>query len=523
MQDKSDDDIFFDAIGDENQMKVIQEQIKEASMMETQSKLEISKHGSSTGESPDRTLQEIHNKIQAKLEDNSDVSRSIESTGITKNINQNPIQMSSNLSSKNKFFAMLGKKPIEAEFSRESIKQNNMNHSNFGNLICLQFIDDDKKQENETFAASKKDKAASSTWIAKFSPNDKFLATGGSDGILRVYKINIMDSDNHNSSFAGIDPDFQVMDPNCYRYVGHKFDIIDLSWFKDSKLLLTSSVDKTVILWNVESKELVKIFEHSDIVSCISFHPFVDEFFASGCFDKIIRIWDINETKVVDWVQTNDLITAITFSPDKNHLLVGFFKGTIKIYRTDQGKLKFAMEITCKNAFSWGKVNKVGKKVTAILFTEEDEFLVMTNDSRMRLIDFKNYETKVKYKGHSSGKYHIQPSYNALKELILLGSEDGRVYVWNKTTDYVSQINPIQKKNRNTSYESFKPFSKANTTCSVWLPFPALKKYKEKVLSIWKDIYVDNLMILFSSDGKIKVLGNLIELEAEQPSERRFS
>ena len=32
---------------------------------------------------------------------------------------------------------------------------------------------------------------------------------------------------------------------------------------------------------------------------------------------------------------------------------------------------------------------------------------------------------------------------SALKELILLGSEDGRVYCWNKTTDYVSQINPM--------------------------------------------------------------------------------
>jgi len=50
----------------------------------------------------------------------------------------------------------------------------------------------------------------------------------------------------------------------------------------------------------------------------------------------MIRIWDINEAKVVDWVQTNDLITALTFSPDKIHLLVGFYKGTVKIYRTDQ-------------------------------------------------------------------------------------------------------------------------------------------------------------------------------------------
>jgi len=38
----------------------------------------------------------------------------------------------------------------------------------------------------------------------------------------------------------------------------------------------------------------------------------------------------------VDWIQTNDIITALAFSPDKVHLLVGFFKGTVKIYRIDQ-------------------------------------------------------------------------------------------------------------------------------------------------------------------------------------------
>jgi len=274
-----------------------------------------------------------------------------------------------------------------------------------------------------------------------------------------------------------------------------------------------------VILWNVEEKCLMKIFEHSDIVSCLSFHPFVDEFFATGCFDKMIRIWDINETKVVDWVQTGDLITAMTFSPDKNHLLVGFYKGTVKIYRTDQGKLKFTMEIVCKNSFAWGKLNKVGKKVTGIIFTEDYEFLVMTNDSRMRLVDMNTYETKMKYKGHTSGKYHIQPSYNYEKELILSGSEDEKVYVWNKISDYVPQLNPIysfQKANRNTSYEVFKPFPKSNTTCAIWVPFSAVQKYREKVLSVWKDIYVDNLMILFSSDNRIKVVGNMIELDAIQ-------
>jgi len=74
----------------------------------------------------------------------------------------------------------------------------------------------------------------------------------------------------------------------------------------------------------------------------------------------------------------------------------------------------------------------------------------------------------------------------------------------------------FQKANRNTSYEVFKPFPKAHTTCAIWVPFAAVKKYREKVLSVWKDIYVDSMMILFSSDSRIKVVGNLIELDSTQ-------
>jgi len=99
--------------------------------------------------------------------------------------------------------------------------------------------------------------------------------------------------------------------------------------------LLTASIDKKVILWSLKKQTFLKVFDHSDIVSCVSFHPLVDEFFVSGCFDKIARVWDINENKVVDWVQLNDYITALTFSPDKQHLLIGNTKGIVKIYKAD--------------------------------------------------------------------------------------------------------------------------------------------------------------------------------------------
>ena len=69
------------------------------------------------------------------------------------------------------------------------------------------------------------------------------------------------------------------------------------------------------------------------------------------------------------------------------------------------------MEIVCKNSKSFGQVNKHGKKVTNITFVDENQFLVSTNDSRMRLIDFRNFETLMKYKGYTNKKYQIKPLY----------------------------------------------------------------------------------------------------------------
>ena len=116
------------------------------------------------------------------------------------------------------------KRIVEAEFAREDIKQNNMDYSNFGNLICLQFIDAEKKQSSFDISTFKK----SSTWVAKFSPNIKLLATGGSDGILRIFKVNIVDEKIYPEG----ELDFQILDPNFQSFIGHKFDIVDISWFK---------------------------------------------------------------------------------------------------------------------------------------------------------------------------------------------------------------------------------------------------------------------------------------------------
>ena len=69
------------------------------------------------------------------------------------------------------------------------------------------------------------------------------------------------------------------------------------------------------------------------------------------------------------------------------------------------------MEVSCKNKYSFGKLNNTGKKITSIVFTDDQEFLVTTNDSRMRLINFLTFKTIMKYKGHVNKSHLISASY----------------------------------------------------------------------------------------------------------------
>ena len=46
---------------------------------------------------------------------------------------------------------------------------------------------------------------------------------------------------------------------------GHFYDVVDLSWTRDSTTLISSSFDKTFVIWNIKadgSGEKVRSFEH---------------------------------------------------------------------------------------------------------------------------------------------------------------------------------------------------------------------------------------------------------------------
>ncbi|KNA09591.1 hypothetical protein SOVF_152250 [Spinacia oleracea] len=212
--------------------------------------------------------------------------------------------------------------------------------------------------------------------------------------------------------------------PIC-SFQGHSDDVLDLSWSK-SQLLLSSSMDKTVRLWNLSSKTCLKIFSHSDYVTCIQFNPVDDRYFISGSLDAKVRIWSIPDRQVVDWNDLHEMVTAACYTPDGQGALVGSYKGSCRLYNTSENKLQQKCQINLQNK----KKRSHLKKITGFQFApgSSSEVLITSADSRVRVVD--GLDLVHKFKGFRNTNSQISASLTANGKYVVCASEDSHVYVW---------------------------------------------------------------------------------------------
>lgn len=91
-------------------------------------------------------------------------------------------------------------------------------------------VDDDSNAPEEPVGA---------VWVLKFSKDGRYLASGGQDCVLRVWRV-IGDDGQDNQqtedeTTKGVPKDESVKvfeDKPVYEYEGHQADILDISWSK---------------------------------------------------------------------------------------------------------------------------------------------------------------------------------------------------------------------------------------------------------------------------------------------------
>ena len=135
----------------------------------------------------------------------------------------------------------------------------------------------------------------SQIWVAAFSPDGTYLATGGKDAVINVWKVLSLEDVN--------DDPYQMFHKVPHRiFKEHELDVLSIVWkVKNNNEFLSSSLDHKIILWSVNTADMaLRVFDSPDVVSCLATHPEQTNIFFAGSLDKKFYTWDIREPEPVD-------------------------------------------------------------------------------------------------------------------------------------------------------------------------------------------------------------------------------
>jgi WD40 repeat protein len=224
----------------------------------------------------------------------------------------------------------------------------------------------------------------------------------------------------------------------------YSYAITCLDWSTHSTLL-SSSIDHTIKEWGIQPDSLNTFSFHCKPVSVL-YLPQDNNFFVAAFEDFIIRSVYIPNKQVVFSYEIYEEIISMGISETGNVLAVGMNKGKVVPFTVREADLKL-IDRPVLNARNKRGFKKGGKKVTGIFFLSDEELIVTTLDSNVRLFNLQDYQMKQKYKGAvlKSGGFRAETTHD--KKFVVCGCESGKFLIWNCFL-------PMELKNK--KYESVK-------------------------------------------------------------------
>ncbi|KAG7599863.1 WD40 repeat [Arabidopsis suecica] len=308
-------------------------------------------------------------------------------------------------------------KSSEARMSRVKVKTNKKSHVELSAAYMVQKINGHKGK----------------IWVLKFSPDGKYLATGGEDGVVKIWRITLSDSllasfmrqqepiSQQEALVLFPQKAFHIEETPFQELYGHTGDVLDLAW-SDSNLLLSASKDKTVRLWRIGSDQCLHVFHHNNYVTCVEFNPVNKNNFLSGSIDGKARIWGLSEERVVAWTDVRDSISAICYQPNGNGFVVGCITGNCRFYQISGNDVIMDEQILIRGR----------NRITTVEFCpgSSEKLMVSSDDSKVRIFD----KTQIFHKFKAPSKYGKQSSASFVSftgKHILSVRRGLGVYLWN--------------------------------------------------------------------------------------------
>ena len=197
-----------------------------------------------------------------------------------------------------------------------------------------------------------------------FSPDGKFLVSGGYDDTVKLWRS--------NGTLLKILKD-------------HKEDVIDAIFSPNGELLASASRDGTIKLWNREGEELQELSGLTSTILEVSFSP--DNLtLALGSADATVKLWNFSDGSVPEELGKHDRrVTSLSFSSN-GELASASCDGTIKLWNRNR---KFPAHTECVERVRFspdGELLASGSEDTTVKLWNRDGSLLKTLQGHSELV-----------------------------------------------------------------------------------------------------------------------------------------
>ncbi|MBD2500555.1 WD40 domain-containing protein [Anabaena azotica] len=324
-----------------------------------------------------------------------------------------------------------------------------------------------------------------------FSPNNKLMAMGDTNGEIRLYQVadarQILTCQGHSNWIPSLvfSPDSSILassssdhnvklwDVNtgkCLQTLqGHEHEVWGVAFSPDGKILVSGSNDRSIKLWDVNSGQCLKSFQaHTSWIVCVIF-TLDGQMFLSGSDDNTIKLWDVNTGECLKILRGHhDGIRSITIHPDGQTIVSSSDDQTVKLWNLSTGECIKTLQ--GHNAAIWSvAINPQGNLIASasldhtvklwsastgqclktlqghsgwvysVAFDQQGNILASGSaDQTMKLWDVSTGQCLKTFSGYTSQFWSI--AYSPDGQTLASGNQDQIVRLWDINTDQVLQI-----------------------------------------------------------------------------------